>query len=90
MEAFPTFKKLWGSITGTLPAGTYSVTVNPNTFDVSSWQGKKSLYLSTVGTFGGTNDFLGLSFLMFSGLTFLVMVAFVVMRLIKGDKLKEG
>ena len=84
LESFPSFIKLWGYIRKTIEPGDYTVTVNPNTFDVKGWSGKKYLYLSTVNDLGGTNDFLGLAFLTMGGGVVFIMIVFIILKLIRG------
>lgn len=81
METFPTFIKLWGHIGQTLTAGTnYTIVIEDN-YDVSSFSGKKSIYLAEVNSLGGTNMFLGLVFLVFAGIVVLIMIIFVILYL---------
>ena len=55
METFPNFVKLWGHIDTTLKAGeTYVIEVE-NNFNITNFNGKKSVYLSEVNAFGGAN-----------------------------------
>lgn len=84
MESFPSFIKLWGYIRKTIEAGEYTVTVNPNNYDVSGWDGKKYIYLSTVNDLGGTNDFLGIAFLTMGGIVVAIMIVFIVLKFIRG------
>ena len=75
----PNFRKLWGRITDTdLKAGSQiQVTIN-NNFDVSSFNGKKYLILSTVNAFGGKNSFLGISYIVLGGISIILAVVFVI------------
>ena len=75
----PNFRKLWGRITDTdLKAGSQiEVTIN-NNFDVSSFNGKKYLILSTVNAFGGKNSFLGISYIVLGGISIILAVVFVI------------
>jgi hypothetical protein len=84
MESFPNFIKLWGYIRKTIEPGTYTVTIPNNNYDVSNWDGKKYIYLSTVNDLGGTNDFLGIAFLTMGGIVAFIMIVFVVLKLVKG------
>lgn len=54
---FPNFKKLWARIDQDLPPGNYQIDI-ANKYDVSDFNGKKYVYLSTTSVFGGKNDFL--------------------------------
>jgi hypothetical protein len=83
MESFPTFIKLWGHIWDTLKAGvTYSIVIS-NKFDVEKFDGKKYIYFSEVNSLGGTNQFLGIAFLIMAGIVVLILIIFVVLYLVK-------
>jgi len=58
----PDFRKLWGRIEGTLKAGTYTIQIT-NSYDVSSFEGKKSFVLSTTNALGGKNYFLAICYI---------------------------
>ena len=75
----PNFRKLWGRITDTdLKAGSQIVVTINNNFDVSSFNGKKYLILSTVNAFGGKNSFLGISYIVLGGISIILAVVFVI------------
>ena len=75
----PNFRKLWGRITDTdLKAGTQIEVTIANNFDVSSFNGKKYLILSTVNAFGGKNSFLGISYIVLGGISIILAVVFVI------------
>jgi hypothetical protein len=83
MESFPTFIKLWGHIWHTLKAGTtYSIVIS-NKFEVDKFDGKKFIYFSEVNSLGGTNQFLGIAFLILAGIVVLILIIFVVLYLVK-------
>ena len=48
----PSFRKLYGQIDETLPAGQYELAIN-NSYDVSSFGGTKTFVLSTTNEMGG-------------------------------------
>jgi hypothetical protein len=75
----PNFRKLWGRITDRdLKAGT-EIEVNiENNFDVSSFNGKKYLILSTVNAFGGKNSFLGISYIVLGGISIVLAIVFII------------
>ena len=75
----PNFRKLWGRITDTdLKAGSQIEVKIDNNFDVSSFNGKKYLILSTVNAFGGKNSFLGISYIVLGGISIILAVVFVI------------
>ena len=83
MESFPNFIKLWGHIDTTLTAGNNYTIYVENNFDVSGFDGKKSIYLSEVDTFGGTNKFLGIAFLAMAGVVVFIMIIFSLLYCIR-------
>ena len=75
----PNFRKLWGRITDRdLKAGTKIEVKIENNFDVSSFNGKKYLILSTVNAFGGKNSFFGISYIVLGGISIVLAVVFVI------------
>ena len=75
----PNFRKLWGRITDTdLKAGSQIEVKIDNNFDVSSFNGKKYLILSTVNAFGGKNSFLGISYIVLGGISIILAFVFVI------------
>ena len=75
----PNFRKLWGRITDIdLKAGSQIEVKIDNNFDVSSFNGKKYLILSTVNAFGGKNSFLGISYIVLGGISIILAVVFVI------------
>ena len=66
--ALPTFRKLYGKISGNFPSGTtFSFQVTAN-YEVNSFGGSKSLVISTVGEFGGRNPYLGTAYVVVGSL----------------------
>ena len=75
----PNFRKLWGRITEKdLKAGDEIEVTIQNNFDVSSFNGKKYLILSTVNAFGGKNSFLGISYIVLGGISIILAVVFII------------
>lgn len=56
----PTFRKLYGWINQNIPAGTNITFDIVNNWDVTSFNGRKSLIMTTNNIFGGKNDWSGL------------------------------
>ena len=75
----PNFRKLWGRIDKMdLKAGSkVSVKIGDN-FDVSSFNGKKFLILSTVNAFGGKNSFLGISYIVLGAISIVLAIVFII------------
>ena len=75
----PNFRKLWGRITDRdLKAGAKIEVKIENNFDVSSFNGKKYLILSTVNAFGGKNSFLGISYIVLGGISIVLAIVFII------------
>ena len=95
--AFPHFRKLYGRldrsdtnfVNGLLP-GQYSLTISYN-YPVTSFFGRKRFILSTTSWSGGKNNFLGLAYIIFSGILFVVSLILVSIQRCarKVDVLKE-
>jgi hypothetical protein len=76
MESFADFRKLYGSINGTLKKGvTYEITVQDN-FDGPSLGTKKYIFLTELGMFGGKNFVLAGIFIGAACLIFLILCVF--------------
>lgn len=74
----PTFRKLYRIINTDLKAGDiFQVTVN-NTYPVGSFNGQKSVVLSTTSWMGGKNDFLGYAYLVVGSLCTAIAIAFFI------------
>ncbi|XP_040383344.1 ALA-interacting subunit 1-like isoform X2 [Oryza brachyantha] len=59
IAALPTFRKLYGKIDMDLQAGDHVEVTMQNNYNSYSFDGKKSLVISTAGWLGGKNAFLG-------------------------------
>ncbi|CAG9320874.1 unnamed protein product [Blepharisma stoltei] len=77
VSGLPNFRKLWGRIEDDLTVGTYTVQIN-STYDVSDFDGKKYVVISTANALGGRNDFLGIAYIVVGGITILLAIAFFV------------
>ena len=88
--ALPSFRKLYGKIDGDFKKGQvlkFSLIAN---FEVGSFDGSKSLVISTIGEFGGRNPYLGLAYVVVGALCLFFGFLFLVKHLISprelGDK----
>ena len=75
----PNFRKLWGRIKDRDLEENSKVEVTiENNFDVSAFNGKKFLILSTVNAFCGKNSFLGISYIVLGGISIILAVVFII------------
>jgi len=78
----PNFRKLYGRVETALSPGTYTMRIY-NTYDVSSFEGKKSFVLSTTNALGGKNYFLAICYIVVGSLCILFAVIFCIAYLKK-------
>lgn len=81
--ALPTFRKLYGRIETDLNPNDEINIMFKNYYNTYSFNGKKTLVLSTTSWLGGKNDFLGIAYLTVGGLCFFLALSFTVVYLIK-------
>ena len=75
----PNFRKLWGRIDDRdLDENTQLFVNIDDQFDVSSFNGKKYIILSTVNAFGGKNSFLGISYIVLGGISIILAIVFII------------
>merc|ERR1719379_276974 len=83
----PTFRKLYAKIDKDLEAGE-TVTIDVESrFNVTSFQGKKRLVLSTISWIGGKNSFLGIAYIIVGSISAVLSIGFGIMDKIKPRKL---
>lgn len=87
--ALPTFRKLYGKIDRTIPAGTVLSFGVRSTYDVNSFEGKKALVVSTVSWMGGKNPFLGIAYIVVGFLAIGMAAVFAVRQFFGGRKLGD-
>lgn len=79
-SGLPHVQKLWGRIEEIdLKKGDEISFVIENNYNVEYYKGEKSIILSTVNTFGGKNDFLGIVYLIVGGISILASILFPVL-----------
>lgn len=89
--ALPTFRKLYGRIHEDLiPSGTDIEFNVKSVFDVESFQGTKSLVLSTSSFMGGKNPFLGYAYIVVGALCILAAFVFAIRQALGGRKLGDA
>ena len=75
----PNFRKLWGRIEDVdLKKGQTVTLIIENNFDVTKFDGKKFLILSTVNIFGGKNTFLGISYIVLGAICIILAIVFII------------
>lgn len=85
----PTFRKLWGrNDKDTLKVGKYEIVIEDN-YDVKSFEGTKSIVISTVTAIGGKNPFLGISYIVVGTLCIGLGIAFLVKHMVHPRKLGD-
>ena len=75
---FPDFRKLWGIIDQDLPKGTYKLSVTTN-WDISKFDGEKSIVLSQTNFLGGKNYFLAYCYLVVGGISLILAISFILL-----------
>ncbi|KCV68090.1 hypothetical protein H696_05342 [Fonticula alba] len=78
----PTFRKLWGRSDDDLPAGVYEMVIE-DFYPVRSFNGTKSVVISTTSWIGGRNPFLGIAYLAVGSICILVGIIFLIRHVIR-------
>jgi len=84
ISALPKFRKLYRIIQEDL-VGNFSVQIT-NNYDVSSFQGTKSIVISQTSFLGGQNIFLGIAYMAVGGVCILCAIIFLIAHLACGRK----
>ncbi|OQR91037.1 hypothetical protein ACHHYP_05042 [Achlya hypogyna] len=85
----PNFRKLYGHIDSDLPKGTTLEFLVSSNFVVNSFEGKKSLVLSTTSWFGGRNPFLGIAYITVGSLCMVLSILFFAKHKLSPRKLGD-
>jgi len=78
----PTFRKLYGRINSNFKQNEQITFRISNNFEVLSFDGKKSIVISTIGSFGGKNSFLGIAYIVVGSVCLLLTVLFGLKQMI--------
>lgn len=79
----PTFRKLYGKIEVDLLSNSNITVEIENNYNTYTFGGKKILVLSTASWLGGKNNFIGIAYLTFGGLSLLFAIGFTLLYLFK-------
>lgn len=85
----PSFRKLYGRIDTDLAAGTKLEFLVSSNFLVTTFDGKKSLVISTTSWFGGRNPFLGIAYIVVGSLCMLLAILFFAKHKLSPRKLGD-
>ena len=88
-SATSTFRKLWGRIDQTIPAGQYQVEVYSR-WPTNSFGGKKRFVLSQTNAFGGKNIFLGSCYIAIGSLCVIAAAVFLFRKLGRSKGILEA
>jgi hypothetical protein len=76
----PYFRKTYGKIDTDMAAGqSLTFTINTN-FEVASYSGSKSLVITTLESFGASNDTLGTSYIVIGSISLFVGILLALKR----------
>ncbi|CAH0517362.1 unnamed protein product [Peronospora belbahrii] len=85
----PSFRKLYGRIDTDLAAGTQLEFLVSSNFVVSTFEGKKSIVISTTSWFGGRNPFLGIAYIIVGALCMVLAILFFAKHKLSPRKLGD-
>ncbi|KAL7686116.1 putative CDC50/LEM3 family protein [Plasmopara halstedii] len=85
----PSFRKLYGRIDVDLAEGTQLEFLVSSNFVVSTFEGKKSIVISTTSWFGGRNPFLGIAYIIVGALCMLLAILFFAKHKLSPRKLGD-
>lgn len=90
LAAMPHFRKLWGVIGTDLHAGDVLTISVINRYNTYSFDGQKSFVLSTTTWLGGRNPFLGVAYVVTGGVSFLLSILYLMVRLLRPRKFADA
>lgn len=85
----PNFRKLYGRIEKSFKKGTKLQFLVSSNFVVNTFDGKKSLVISTTSWFGGRNPFLGIAYITVGGLCMILAILFFAKHKLSPRKLGD-
>uniref|UniRef100_K3WM57 ALA-interacting subunit n=1 Tax=Globisporangium ultimum (strain ATCC 200006 / CBS 805.95 / DAOM BR144) TaxID=431595 RepID=K3WM57_GLOUD len=85
----PSFRKLYGRIDTDLAQGTKLEFLVSSNFVVTTFEGKKSLVMSTTSWFGGRNPFLGIAYIVVGALCMMLAILFFAKHKLSPRKLGD-
>jgi len=77
----PNFRKLYGVFQGTLPKGTYTMTIH-SVFEVVSFDGTKAIVLSNNSFLGGKNSFIGITYIVIGSVFLFFALCFLLRHMV--------
>ncbi|EFJ53273.1 hypothetical protein VOLCADRAFT_102874 [Volvox carteri f. nagariensis] len=86
LSALPRFRKLWGRIDTDLKAGNVVPISITNRYNTYAFDGQKSIVLGTTTWLGSRNPFLGVAYLVTGGLSFVLALVYLILRLARPRK----
>ncbi|GIL56255.1 hypothetical protein Vafri_11601 [Volvox africanus] len=86
LSALPRFRKLWGRIDQDLKAGSVVAVTVYNRYNTYKFDGRKSIVLGTTTWLGSRNPFLGVAYLVTGGLSFVLALVYLILRLARPRK----
>ncbi|KAJ8773903.1 hypothetical protein K2173_009334 [Erythroxylum novogranatense] len=87
--ALPTFRKLYGRIEESLQANDVIEVVIQNNYNTYSYNGKKTVILSTTTWIGGRNQFLGIAYLSVGSLCLFIAILFILVFVLRPRPLAD-